>query len=133
MADLNKLLDGIQKDGADIEHKLKGFLGMYEELFREANRQFSQERSASSSMQGLEEFYRLVQTVKRNRDVVGSLLRGMGNMRSLVGFKFVEEDDTLAAVAGKRPQVSRAPIGFSGLVNPSDIMIDEMAEVQIDG
>jgi hypothetical protein len=133
MADLNKLLEGIHRDSTEIEHKLKTFLGMYEELFREANRQFSQERSASASMQGLEEFYRLVQTVRRNKDVVGSLLRGMGNMRSLAGFKFVEEDDAPVAAAGKSPKASRAPIGFEGLVNPSDIMIDETAEVQIDG
>lgn len=93
MADLNKLMTGIQKEGSDLEKKLKSFLIKYEELYREGNRQLQTERTASSgSMEGLEQFLRLVQIMRRNKDVAGSLVRGISNLRSMSAFKFIEEE-----------------------------------------
>ncbi len=93
MADLNRLMVAIQKDGSDLGKRLKTFLIKYEELYREGNRQLSTERTASEgSMEGLEQFHRLIQIMRRNRDVAGLLVRGITNLRSLSAFKFIEED-----------------------------------------
>ena len=52
----------------------------------------TEERTASGGMTGLEDFYRMVQTIRRNRDVVGSTLRGLANLRPLAGFQVIEEE-----------------------------------------
>lgn len=94
MADLNKLMSAIQKEGSDLAQQLKIFLIKYEEMYREGNRQLQAERTASKgSMEGLEQFHRVVQIMRRNKDVAGSLVRGISNLRSMSEFKFVEEDD----------------------------------------
>jgi hypothetical protein len=46
----------------------------------------------SSNNEGLDDFYSLLQTIKRNRDIVGSVFKGMNGIRSTDRFKFVEED-----------------------------------------
>lgn len=93
MPDLNKLMLSIQKNGSDVEKQLKNLFGKYEDFYREGNRQFLEEKTATSgSMDGLEDFYRLIQTVRRNKDVIGSLIRGFNNLRSLSNFKFIEEE-----------------------------------------
>ena len=89
--DLNLLISEIKKTGTDVERKLKDFLSKYDSFYREAQHQFESERIASGT-KGLEDFYRLVQTVKRNRDGVGSLIRGMDNLRPITEFRWVEED-----------------------------------------
>ena len=43
-------------------------------------------------MEGLEAFYLAVQTVRRNRDVIMSLAKGLKSLRPLANFKFVEEE-----------------------------------------
>jgi hypothetical protein len=91
-SDLNKMLADILKESSDTERDLNVLLNKYEELYRESSRQFNQERYASNSMAELDGFYRLVQTLKRNRDVIGSLVRGIKNLRPLSAFKFVVED-----------------------------------------
>lgn len=90
--DLNKEIRHIQKISLDIEKQLKTLLIQYEELCREGNKQFNNERTISGSMNGLEDFYRLIQTLKRNKDLIGSLFRGIKGLRPLTGFKIVEED-----------------------------------------
>ena len=51
------------------------------------------ERTASKgSMVGLEQFHRLVQIMRRNKDVASSLVRGITNLRSMSSFKFIEEE-----------------------------------------
>lgn len=93
MPDLNKLMVDIQKSSSDIEVQLKTLFGKYESLYHDANSQFTTERIASSgSMDGLENFYHLVQVIRRNKDVMGSLVRGISNLRSISNFKFVEEE-----------------------------------------
>lgn len=90
--DLNKMIFDIKKTGSDIEKKTKEFYEKYDAFYREANHQFNGEQLASGSTKGLEDFYRLIQTVKRNRDVVGSLIRGMTNLRPISEFRWIEED-----------------------------------------
>jgi len=92
-SDLNKMLGDVTRNSLDVVKDLKILFSRYEELYRESHRQFVQERNAAGSTRELEGFYRLVQTLKRNRDVVGSLIRGINNLRPLTGFKFVEEEE----------------------------------------
>lgn len=93
MADLNKSMVEIQKESFDLGKRLKSFLIKYEELYRQGNTELMTERTASrGSMEGLEQFHRLVQIMRRNRDVAGSLVRGITNLRSMSSFKFIEEE-----------------------------------------
>ena len=108
-SDLNKLLILIQKDSKNLEQKMKELMIEYEELYRTGNRQYIEERTASNSTQGLEEFYLLVQTVRRNRDVMGSLLRGINNLRPLERFKIIEQNIPGPRQAKKREKVE-APV-----------------------
>lgn len=93
MPDLNKLITDIENTSKELKIKLGDLLKKYEDLYREGNRQFRTERSASAgSLEGLEEFHRLVLIVKRNKDVIGSLTRGITGLRTISTFKFVEEE-----------------------------------------
>ena len=92
MADMNKIKSSIQEESIEIERRLRELLVKYEDFYREGNKMFVDERQASQSMDGLEDFYRLIQTIRRNRDVVASLFRGMKNIRSIDRFQFVEEE-----------------------------------------
>lgn len=90
--DLNKMLVDVQKKSMDIKRELLELLGAYEDFYRFSNRSYLQERSAATSTEGFEDFYRMVQSVRRNRDVVGSMVRGIMNLRPLAEFKVIEED-----------------------------------------
>ncbi len=106
MSDLNKMMADIQKDSSEVETKLKRLLIKYETLYKEGYRNFTHERMISGSMDGLEDFQRLVQTVRRNRDVVRSLLRGHDNLRSISGFSFVEEEIAVEKPARRKKRAS---------------------------
>lgn len=83
----------IQDESGKIKERLKALLIKYETLYKDGNKQFIQERvSSNGSMEGLEDFRRLVLIFKRNKDVIASLVRGMENLRSVKEFKFIEED-----------------------------------------
>lgn len=90
MPDLNKMLDDVQNQSKDITKFLERLLGTYENLYREGHNLYLRERVSSND--GMDEFHRLVQIIRRNRDVVGSLLRGLRNIRPISDFRFVEED-----------------------------------------
>jgi len=84
----------VQCRGSDIKTSLRNLLEAYENLYREGTHLLNQERlAAKGQMTGLEEFYRMVQTFRRNKDVAGSLLRGFESMRPIDEFKIIEEDD----------------------------------------
>jgi len=93
MADLNKLLNDAKTRGDRLSSGVRELLGSYEDLYREAHNQFISERiAANGDMSGLNEFNRLVNVIRRNRDVVGAIQRGLKSLRSVDGFSFVEED-----------------------------------------
>jgi len=71
----------------DVMHLLRDYDG----LLHEANGIYMTQR-LDSGPQGLDDFYRLIQIIKRNRDVIGSVARGIDNVRSTDKFKFIEED-----------------------------------------
>ena len=91
MADLNKQLVGMSQKTVKIRDDLISLLREYEGLYHEANGIYLTER-LSSNNGGLEDFYMLLQTIRRNRDVVGSVLKGLSNIRPTEKFKFIEEE-----------------------------------------
>ena len=92
MPELERTLAAVQKDSKDLKNRLRRLLMNYDGLYREANKAFREERTVNGGINGLEEFYRLVQTVRRNRDVIGSLMRGIGSLRPMEQFRIIEED-----------------------------------------
>lgn len=96
--DLNSALSDVIKRGNDMKTRLGELLGIYENLYRQSNDILSEERAAipvgdTKTASELDDFSRLVLSVKRNRDIVGSMLRGVGGLRLLSEFKFVETED----------------------------------------
>lgn len=104
MADLNKLMNEVSNMGPKVEASMKELLAKYEELYREAHRALMVERNASKSLQGLEDFYLVVGSIRRNKDIVGSLLRGMRNLKGMKNFQFVEEDIPMKISKKEKPQ-----------------------------
>lgn len=103
--------------GSNMDGSMKELLSKYEALYREAHRAFMVERSASKTMKGLEDFYLVVGTIRRNRDIIGSMVRGLKNLRRMKDFRFVEEDI---------PEPVRKPRSSSKSSNQEDIVIPEM-------
>lgn len=91
MAEIDKLMDDVQAQTSALSRQIGRLLISYESLFKETNQQFIEERTANNGTKGLEDFYRLVSTIRRNRDVVGSLLRGLRSIKPLTGFRIIEE------------------------------------------
>ena len=92
MPDLNSMLEDVQKKEKILKKDMEQLLKVYEKLHHDAHIEFITERNKTGSMEGLEDFYYLVNTIRRNRDVIGSLLRGVNNFRPLSKYKFIEED-----------------------------------------
>jgi len=129
MADLNKLMDEIQKEGSDLEKRLKVFFVKYEDLHRQGNMQLMSERTASGSMEGLEQFHRLIQIMRRNKDVAGSLVRGITNLRSMSGFKFIEEEVPKPKPVEKSKKTKKTP----KVTPPEPIHEPEQVAEEVDG
>jgi hypothetical protein len=91
MADFNRLLIDLQNKSDKLKGDLMGLLGEYDSLFREANAIYIKQRMDSGN-EGLEDFNRLLYIIRRNRDVVGSLMQGAKNIRPTGQFKFIEDD-----------------------------------------
>lgn len=107
MADLNDLLSEVQNQSKDLNKRIKDLFIKYDHLYKESYKRLVLERDAASgNMDGLEEFYRLVNIIRRNRDVTGSLARGVRGLRATVRFKFVEED-TSEIPKKKEPKLKR--------------------------
>jgi len=97
MPELNNMLKNIQAQSTTTEKSLRKLVVDYEALYTEASRIYRQERLASKNMEGLEEFYHLNLILRRNKNVVGSTLRAIKNLRSLKNFEFVEEPEEAPA------------------------------------
>lgn len=109
MAQLNEMLEDVQKKSAEVKKDLNTLLGIYENLYKQSNRSLTEERVASNGkIEGFEDFFRLVQIIRRNRDIVGSMLKGVSVMHSLGDFKFVEEDDAPTGKPAKTTKPARA-------------------------
>jgi len=137
MADLNKLMADIQDESDKIKERLKSLSVKYETLYKDGNKQFLQERiSSNGSMEGLEDFRRLVLILKRNRDVVGSLVRGMNNLKSVKDFKFIEESVPPPRIGTKKQKKRESKVSedmefesmMSDVIDVPEPIESEMAE-----
>jgi len=91
-SDLNKMMLELQDKNSSLRKELSRTLGSYDDFLREGNRILIEERTASNNYDELGDFIRLMNIIKRNRDVIGSLYRGINSLRSMSGFKFIVED-----------------------------------------
>ena len=91
MADLNRKLINISEKTSKLQNDILDLLRGYDDLFQEANRIYMSERMSSDNS-GLEDFQLLVRTIRRNRDVIGSIYKGITNIRPTEKFKFIEEE-----------------------------------------
>lgn len=132
MPDLNTLMTNVQKKGLDLQNQLQDLLIQYDELYRESNNRFMSERLSAGTMNGLEDFYHLVQIIRRNRDVVGSLSRGLRNIRAMNKFKFVEQD-VPEAPKPKKEKKSRKKKVKEFVMPPEEIIEAASVEETIDG
>jgi hypothetical protein len=122
MPDLNNMMEEVQRNSTVIKDKMKDLFMQYDGLLRESNRIFLEERMKSGSTAGLEDFIRLMQIIKRNRDVIGSMMRGVSNIRAFTGFKFIEEDIAERPVKTKRAP-KKAPVEVPQIPEiPAEIM-----------
>jgi hypothetical protein len=85
-------MEELQSESGLIKQKIRDLLISYDNLVREVNTVYMNELTEAGSSEDFGEFFRLLQTLKRNRDVIGSVVRGFNNLRPTAGFKFVEED-----------------------------------------
>ena len=116
MADFNKQMIALQSKSTKIQTDLLTLLREYDSLYREANTIYVTQRMASGDA-GLEDFHRLLLVIRRNRDVMGSLIQGSKSIRPMDQFKFIEEDleqkkkETPAQIRKKRSkkEVQAAP------------------------
>jgi len=133
MADLNQLLGEVDTKGGLMEASMKELLSKYEELYREAQHQYVYERTASKSTEGLEDFRFVVGVIRRNRDIIGSMLRGMRGLKTVGKYKFIEEDVPEPKTATQRARRSRETdaemIDEEALVS----VAEESVEETIDG
>jgi hypothetical protein len=126
MPDLNKMLSDVQYKTGKIKEDIMVLLRDYEGLLHEANSIYVIQKYESGS-DGLEDFYRLIQIIKRNRDVVGSLTRGISNVRPMDKFKFIEED--LEKEATPKPQEKRRQRATAGRIEvPESVSISDVSE-----
>jgi hypothetical protein len=107
MADLNKSMQEVQERFSRIKIELRKLFMDYDGVFKEVNRLYSEERMVSGTTVGLEDFHRLLQIMRRNRDVIGSLVRGSDGIRSVDRFRFVEEDVSESKIEKKKPHLPR--------------------------
>lgn len=123
MADVETMLKAVQGQSEQIHAQLTDLLGKYEDLHRESSNLLTTERMKTSpaEMHELDNMYFMVMCVRRNRDIVGSMLRGVGSLRSLSEFKVVEEDvpetktkaPAKAGTKAAKPTRARSPKGPS--------------------
>ena len=126
MADLNNQLISISKKGEDVQTRLKELLVGYDNLLREGNRMLLEERMASDgSWEGLDDFVRLMHLLKRNRDIRGSMCRGIASVRSMSGFKFIEED--IADRVDKKKKKPKRKITQTELF-PEELVTESLSE-----
>ena len=93
MADFNQQLIALQYKSAKMQTDLITLFKDYEGLFHEANGVFISQKMASGN-DGLEEFHKFLLIIRRNRDLVGSLIQGSKGLRPMSHFKFIEEEIT---------------------------------------
>lgn len=129
MADFNRLLIDLQNKSEKLKGDLRGLLGEYDSLFREANAIYIKQRMDSGN-EGLEDFNRLLYIIRRNRDVVGSLMQGAKNIRPTGQFKFIE-DDMESKKSPAQPRRQRKNLNVEPPSELADIEAPDEKELEV--
>ena len=125
--DLNRQLININQKTARLKEEIMSLLRDYEGLYHESNGLYLSEKLASND-EGLDDFYILLQTIRRNRDIVGSLYKGLNGIRSTDRFKFVEED--VSEKKKPEPKKQRKVKGHIEVPTPPMVEITPVADLQ---
>lgn len=128
MADLNRQLINVTQKTSRLKDDLIALLRDYEGLFHETNGIYMTERMSSDNS-GLEDFYMLIQTIRRNRDLIGSVLKGLSSIRPTDRFKFVEEEYTPQPKPFSKP-VSRKERKTKSYMDVSPVVEAEAPSLQ---
>jgi len=132
MADLNELKQKVLAESRDVSDRMKALYADYEQMYQESFKELASARNDSDgSMEGLEAFYMAVQTVRRNRDVIVSLMKGLRSLRSLDNFQFIIEEDVEEIPREKtKAKKAEAPLNIGDLrIEPEE----PKTEVNING
>jgi hypothetical protein len=93
MPDLNNILNDVKLETNKMNSLSKNLLIKYDNLYNIGCQIFNEERGKSNgNMDGLEDFYSLIQTIRRNRGIIGSITLGIRNLKNMDKFKIMEED-----------------------------------------
>ena len=133
MADFNQQLIALQHKSARMQTDLVALLKDYEGLFHEANGVFISQKMASGT-DGLEEFHKFLLIIRRNRDLIGSLIQGSKGLRPTGHFRFIEEEfsqekrkETPAQIRSKKKKSqaqTAAPVEFKDIEAPEPEVVN---------
>lgn len=74
---------------------LKELYGVYQELSRESGSEFNEQLlDNKGKITGLEDFYQMTQTIKKNSQLIGSSLGILSKVGDISNFKITEESIT---------------------------------------
>jgi hypothetical protein len=132
MADFNGKLMDLQNKTSKIQMELTTLLREYDSLYREANTTYIEQKMASGN-EGLEDFQKFLMTIRRNRDVFGSLAQGAKSVRPMGHFKFIEDDLTQEKRKKSPAQVRRQRKEQSVPVELDDVVVNEKELEVLDG
>jgi hypothetical protein len=91
MSDPNYMRNEVSELTRKIQKQLKELLGMYKNFHDEIETRFREElREQEGELAGLEDFYGLSLSIKRNTQNVGNALTLMSRLKDLSGFDISE-------------------------------------------
>ena len=123
MSDVNKKLQNIHNRFSSLKKELMALTVDYDAVYKEVNRDYIEEKNASGNTKELSDFFYMVQTLRRNKDVLASLLRGSTGMRSTEHFRYIETKST-SVKQEKRKRTSQKSLEVP-LTESDDFLIDE--------
>jgi hypothetical protein len=133
MADFNRQLIGISQKTTRLKDDLMALLREYEGFYHEANGLYLSEKLASNAGD-LGDFYMLLQTIRRNRDIVGSVLKGLTNIRPTEKFRFIEEESIPKKVPQKekkKKNYMEVPAGIEASTDLADLIMEDAKEPEV--
>ncbi len=96
MKDINGLATRALELNKKTERSLKELYGVYQELSKVASSAFNEALiEQKGKISGLEDFYQMTQTIKKNNQLIGSCLGAMSKVGDISDFKITVEESIL--------------------------------------
>jgi hypothetical protein len=93
MKDINGLATKALELNKKVERSLKELYGTYQELSKVASAAFNEQLVENKGkISGLEDFYQMTQTIKKNNQLVGASLGAMSRVGDISDFKITVEE-----------------------------------------